>query len=177
MSALLRSGWSSERSSPSPSESFVQQRCLLFCSATDTPSSLILAEVFAGLGIRAYVGKLSMDQNSLPNYIEPSSAAALSSAKSFIDSVKSLAASLPEGQQNLVHPVLTPRFVPTCSDDLLEGLGKLAVDEDVRVQSHMCEALDQVEWVRSSRGRDDEDVFQQVCPKRIVFKKACARAC
>ena len=64
----------------------------------------------------------------------------------------------------MIHPVITPRFVPTCSDELLEGLGKLSKDKGVRVMSHMCEARDQVDWVKNTRaGKEDVKIFNQVC--------------
>lgn len=64
--------------------------------------------------------------------------------------------------QRLVEPVLTPRFVPTCSDDLLSGLGQLSDQLDLRIQSHLAEARDQVDWVLRERGMQDIDVFDKV---------------
>ena len=42
----------------------------------------------------------------------------------------------------LVEPVITPRFVPTCSDELLKGLGRLSAEQGLRVQSHMVRTDD-----------------------------------
>lgn len=42
---------------------------------------------------------------------------------------------------------LTPRFVPTCTSELLAGLGAIAADCEVFVQSHVAENLDEVAWV------------------------------
>ena len=42
----------------------------------------------------------------------------------------------------LTRQVVTPRFIPTCSDALLEGLGRLAAKHRARgcwVQSHLAE--------------------------------------
>jgi guanine deaminase len=38
-----------------------------------------------------------------------------------------------------VRPVITPRFVPTCSPALLHGLGAIARRTGVLVQSHISE--------------------------------------
>lgn len=46
--------------------------------------------------------------------------------------------------ERLVEPVITPRFVPTCTDELLSELGKIARESNLRVQSHMCESAGQV---------------------------------
>jgi guanine deaminase len=64
--------------------------------------------------------------------------------------------------RRIVQPILTPRFVPVCSDALLHFLAKISDERGVRVQSHMCESRDQMEWVEGQRGMKDEDVFDQV---------------
>lgn len=37
-------------------------------------------------------------------------------------------------QSPLVEPVITPRFVISCTDSLLDGLGQLAAEYEVKVQ-------------------------------------------
>ncbi|KAJ3557647.1 hypothetical protein NM688_g1360 [Phlebia brevispora] len=123
-------------------------------------TNLILAKCMMNAGIRAFVGKLSMDISSRPSYIEASAAASLTAVSSFADKCIALNNELPPGT-TLVEPVLTPRFVPTCSDELLLGLGKLSKAKNLRVQSHMAEAYDQVEWVRAERGVEDMEVFER----------------
>ena len=39
----------------------------------------------------------------------------------------------------LVKPIITPRFVPSCTSELMTGLAKLAKEYDVPVQSHLSE--------------------------------------
>jgi guanine deaminase len=43
-----------------------------------------------------------------------------------------------------IHAVVTPRFVPTCTPELLQGLGKLAAHFDTPIQSHISESFDEV---------------------------------
>ena len=62
----------------------------------------------------------------------------------------------------MVEPVITPRFVPTCSDELLQGLGKLCEELGVRAQSHLAEAYDELKWVQDERHMDDIVVFDKV---------------
>jgi cytosine/adenosine deaminase-related metal-dependent hydrolase len=45
---------------------------------------------------------------------------------------------------SLVFPVITPRFVPNCDQELLEGLGDLVKKYDVRVQTHLSECWPEV---------------------------------
>jgi guanine deaminase len=58
---------------------------------------------------------------------------------------------------------LTPRFVPTCTPELLHGLGRLAAESDVLVQTHLAENTDEVAWVASLHpdARSYLDVYDQ----------------
>jgi guanine deaminase len=112
-------------------------------------------------GIRAFIGKLSMDISSRPTYVEASAAGSLKAAREFINALRSEYEQLPD-YEVLVEPIITPRFIPTCSDELLHGLGHLAAQENVRIQSHMSESHDQVEWVKALRNEDDITIFSRV---------------
>ena len=133
--------------------------------------SLILAKVMKEAGLRAFIGKLSMDTSSRPSYIEPSAQASLDSAASFAE--KCYALDEANGPR-LVEPILTPRFVPTCTDPLLHGLGELAAQGrnsvPLRIQSHLAESEDQVAWVKSTRHADDIDVFDKV--RSLILAKS-----
>lgn len=103
-----------------------------------------------------------MDKSTREAYREPGTSASLEAARTFIHDCRALTSRLPP-HRRLVEPVLTPRFVPTSSDEQLRGLGEIAQeDPSLRIQSHLAEAQDQVNWVRSERGREDIDVFDQV---------------
>jgi len=123
-------------------------------------TNLILAETMQRIGIRAFIGKLSMDISTRSTYVEPTHSESISSARSFIDRVRALTSHLPD-HARLVEPVLTPRFVPTCSDALLLGLGELAEQTGVRVQSHLAEARDQMKDVQETRGMSDLEIFER----------------
>ncbi|TBU44458.1 Metallo-dependent hydrolase [Dichomitus squalens] len=133
---------------------------VLLFGTIKTETNLILARAMQDAGIRAYVGKLSMDISSRPTYKEASAEAALIAAQDFCKRCHEEVSTV-DGHQRLVEPVLTPRFVPTCSNDLLLGLGRLAAEQNLRIQSHMAESHDQVQWVRAERKAEDMDVFAQ----------------
>jgi len=138
---------------------------------------MILADVMQMAGIKAFVGKLSMDISSRPSYVEASAQDALSSMESFVEKCRALVSHLPE-HRRLVEPVITPRFVPTCSDDLLTGLGEMSEAKSLRIQSHLAEAHDQVEWVKRERGVPDIEVFDRVssCYQTVSIEKKLKRA-
>jgi len=138
-----------------------------YSSSNNSYPSLILANCMQAAGLRAFVGKLSMDiditsPNSLTKpYVEKSTSESLAASRAFIQRCREIGANLPESQR-LVEPVLTPRFVPTCTDELLAGLGAISETGRIKIQSHLAEAKDQVEWVRAERGIEDLDVFEKV---------------
>ncbi|KAI1793385.1 Metallo-dependent hydrolase [Ganoderma leucocontextum] len=132
---------------------------VLLFGTIKTETNLILARAMQHAGLRAFVGKLSMDVSSRPSYKEASAEAALEAVQDFCHGCREWARKVDD--LCLVEPVLTPRFVPTCSNELLSGLGKLAGENDLRIQSHMAESYDQVEWVRAERKAEDMDVFAQ----------------
>ena len=51
--------------------------------------------------------------------------------------------------RDVVCPIVTPRFAPSCSAELLEGLGKLAKKGSLPIQTHISENPSECELVRS----------------------------
>ncbi|MBL8772418.1 MAG: guanine deaminase [Phenylobacterium sp.] len=101
-------------------------------------ASLALARRCMELGQRAFVGKLSMDNpETCPDfYREAGASAGIASARAFIHAVGELTAA----SNGLVKPVITPRFLPSCTDDLLSGLGELTGVHGCHVQTHCSES-------------------------------------
>ena len=66
----------------------------------------------------------------------------------------------------MVEPVVTPRFVPTCSNELLARLGELSKNESTRVQSHLAESFAEAKWVRDDYQMEDIQVFKKVAVSR-----------
>ncbi|TFK69532.1 Metallo-dependent hydrolase [Pluteus cervinus] len=129
-------------------------------------TNLILAEAMQSAGIRAFIGKVSMDTFSPSNYTENSAPEALDNAREFLGQFECRFSSLCPSERR-VEPVITPRFVPTCTDELLDGLGQLAQNGSgdgkiLRVQSHMAESHDVMEYVPQTRGGlSDLEIFDQ----------------
>ncbi|KAK9901242.1 hypothetical protein WJX75_002216 [Coccomyxa subellipsoidea] len=106
---------------------------LYFASLHLEPTQL-LAQLLHQMGQRAYVGLVCMDRNSKDFYVKSLDQNA-TDTETFIATTRALGSSL-------VHPVVTPRFVPTCSPQLLARLGALAQRHGCHVQSHISESLD-----------------------------------
>ena len=58
------------------------------------------------------------------SYGEPSASASLASLHAFLDGMDRLRLNQPPHAQELVRPIITPRFAPVCSDELLSGLSQ-----------------------------------------------------
>lgn len=108
-------------------------------SSVHKESTKLLMDLFIKSKMRAYIGKVNMDRNSAPD-LKEETAKSLEDTEEIIIEYKN--------KSHLVKPIITPRFVPTCSEDLMEGLGNLAEKYDVPIQSHLSENLDEVKWVK-----------------------------
>ena len=102
-------------------------------------SDELLMELMEETGIVSYVGKVNMDRNA-PDIITEDPARSVASAGRFFDHT--------QGRFSNTYPIVTPRFVPSCSEQVLEGLGRLAAERRAPVQSHLSENPSEVEWVR-----------------------------
>src|SRR6202011_3688998 len=118
----------------------------LYFATIHLPASKILADICDATGQRAYVGKLNADQLSPDYYVETTSSS-LTDTETFIQyCYQTFTPTITRSA--IVHPVITPRFIPTCSYPLLQGLGTLAEKYNCHVQSHAAETVDQLSLVR-----------------------------
>lgn len=110
----------------------------LYFATVHKEASLLLAEICVKKGQRGLVGKVVMDdpEQNPDIYRDPDTGTALADTEEFILAVKALAKSAKQG----VYPVVTPRFIPSCTDEALQGLGELAAKYDTHVQSHCSES-------------------------------------
>ena len=81
-----------------------------------------------------------MDRNSPDGLCEVSAQASIEETERFIKET--------QDKYKNTCPIITPRFVPSCTEELMLGLGKLAQKYGARVQSHLSENPDEVAWVR-----------------------------
>ena len=122
--------------------------CALYFASIHLESCKILADVAVAKGQRAFIGKVCMDQYSPTTYCE-STEAAIAATEEFIGYVANK-------QTKLVSAAITPRFIPSCSMKLLEGLGELGSKYNVVIQSHIAESRDEVALVEQIHATADE---------------------
>lgn len=115
-----------------------------------------LVDICIEMNQRALVGKVAMDDPaSCPAFYRDASAeAGAAGTLALIDYV----AAHP-GNHGLVHPAITPRFLPACTDPLLDRLGGIARDCGCHVQTHCSESDWQHAHAWSRFGRSDAAVL------------------
>ncbi len=103
-----------------------------------TNATLILMEELEKAGVTGFVGKVNMDRNGGKNLQE-------TTEESLCETLRWLDAC---GDFKLVKPILTPRFTPACTNELMAALGKLAAERELPVQSHLSENHGEIAWVK-----------------------------
>ena len=103
-------------------------------------ATLCLMDLLEKSGLETMVGKVNMDRNS-PDYLtEHSAEEALENTRNWLQAIPK--------EYRHCHPILTPRFTPTCSDALMEGLGKIKKEKGIPLQSHLSENKAEIAWVK-----------------------------
>lgn len=103
-------------------------------------SDLLLMELLEKSGLKTYVGKVNMDRNSPDYYIEESTEASVKSTVTFIEEAVN--------RFERTKPIITPRFIPTCSDELMRQLASLKQKYCLPMQSHLSENRGEIKWVK-----------------------------
>ena len=115
-------------------------RAVGFATA-DPDATLVLMDTLEDTGLVTFVGKVNMDRN-VPDYYVEGTEESLADTRAWLDVVRG------ECEYINTKPILTPRFTPSCSKELLSGLGALSAEYGLPVQSHLSESLSEIEWVK-----------------------------
>lgn len=107
----------------------------VYYATVSVETTTMLAEACVSAGQRALVGRVAMDHpDGTPTwYRDEDAAAGIAASATSIDQILALGS-------RLVAPIITPRFAPACTDELLRGLGDLAVATGARIQTHCSES-------------------------------------
>lgn len=116
------------------------------------PATELLMDKMEAAGLHSYVGKVNMNRNS-PEYLcETSVETAIADTERWIQTAL-------DKYQN-TRPIITPRFIPSCTDDMMRGLRTLVEKYRLPVQSHLSENYGEIAWV------------QELCPKSKFYGDA-----
>ena len=107
-------------------------------SSLHTDATLVLMEELEKAGVTGYVGKVNMDIIGLPGVLQETTE----------ESVRETLRWLEGCRFEHVKPIITPRFTPSCTDELMTELGRIARERGLYVQSHLSENTREIELVR-----------------------------
>ena len=105
-----------------------------------TDSTRLLMQLFQEAGMGALVGKVAMNRNCPEGLSE--------SVADMVQGYETLIAEYNKPEA-LVQPIITPRFIPSCTPDMLRACGELAARYQLPVQSHLSENKDEIALVQN----------------------------
>lgn len=115
-----------------------------YYATISVPSTNLLADLCLSYGQRAFIGRCCMDTLSPDFYRDVSPASALADTRATISHIASI-----DPTNALITPIITPRFAPSCSSELMHGLGALQKETNLPVQTHISENKNEVALVKS----------------------------
>lgn len=113
-------------------------RAAVFATAHTEPTWLLMDEL-EKTGLITMVGRVNMDANGPDNLREKDAAYSYAETLRWLEKA---------GQYSRTKPILTPRFVPSCSSKLMQSLGELAKGRGIPVQSHLSENFGEISLVK-----------------------------
>lgn len=102
-----------------------------------TEATILLMKMLEDRGFRGYVGKVSMNRNA-PQLLCESNA--VDEVVSWLNQTETL--------NGNISPILTPRFIPSCTDNLLVDIAQIQKATRLPLQSHLSESLSEVNWIK-----------------------------
>lgn len=102
-------------------------------------ATLLLMDKLEESGLITMVGKVNMDRNA-PDYLTESTEASIRETRLWLSEVP--------GRYQRTKPIITPRFIPSCTDELMKALGEISLEYQLPIQSHLSENLAEIAWVK-----------------------------
>ena len=104
-----------------------------------TPATRLLMQLFQKAGMGALVGKVAMDRNC-PDALSENVGLTVKGYEELIEEF--------DRPGELVKPIITPRFIPSCTPEMLRSCGSLAAKYKLPVQSHLSENKAEIAMVK-----------------------------
>ncbi len=120
-------------------------RACVFASAHSRATEILMEQLEA-TGLVSFVGKVDMDRDAPDGLREPSAEIAAEDTENW--AARTLA------RFTRTKPMITPRFVPSCTDELMAKLGEIREKYDLFVQSHISESVGEIALVKELRPDD-----------------------
>lgn len=116
-----------------------------YFATLDVAATNLLADLCLSMGQRAFVGRVCMDDLRLnPEYYRDASAAeTLRATQQTIDHVRGI-----DPGFDIVSPILTPRFAPSCTREAMAGLAQIHRETGLPIQTHVSENVGEIQLVK-----------------------------
>ena len=112
----------------------------------------LLMDLMEKTGLKAFIGKVNMDRNGSKALQEESAVVSATDTVRWLNDIA--------GKYENVKPILTPRFTPSCSDELMSRLAEIQRAYCLPVQSHLSENKSEIAWVK------------ELCPNTSFYGEA-----
>lgn len=128
----------------------------LYFGTIHNSANLRLAEICSQAGQRAFIGTVAMDNpDQTPDYYRDASPEeAINKTQTFVQAIQDTY------RNGFIQPVITPRFIPSCTTETLQQLGQLAQSQHITVQTHCSESNWEHDYVRERYGHTDSEMLQ-----------------
>ncbi|MGF1668307.1 MAG: amidohydrolase family protein [Acidimicrobiia bacterium] len=128
----------------------------MYYGTVDVDATTSLAATCVARGQRALVGRVAMDHPDGTSewYRDADCVAGVAASADSIEAIRAIGSPL-------VSPIITPRFIPACTDGLLTGLGELAATTGVAVQTHCSESDWEHRYVLERFGHSDTQMLDR----------------
>ena len=100
----------------------------------------LLMRLMEESGLVSYVGKVNMDREASEALTEESADISAYTTFGWINAVRD--------KFRNTKPILTPRFIPCCTDKLMEELREIQMAYGIPVQSHLSESKGEIDFVK-----------------------------
>ena len=107
------------------------------------PATELLMGLMEESGLVSYVGKVNMDREASEALTEENADISAYTTFGWINAVKD--------KYQHTFPILTPRFIPCCTDQLMEELRQIQMTYGIPVQSHLSESKGEIDFVKFLR--------------------------
>ena len=107
------------------------------------PATELLMNLMEESGLVSYVGKVNMDREASEALTEENADISAYTTFGWINAVKD--------KYQHTFPILTPRFIPCCTDQLMEELRQIQMTYGIPVQSHLSESRGEIDFVKFLR--------------------------
>lgn len=106
----------------------------------------LLMEMMEESGLISYVGKVNMDRGASEALMEESADSSALATFAWLNAVKD--------KFQRTKPILTPRFIPCCTDELMQVLKEIQMACGLPVQSHLSESKGEIDFVKFLRPKN-----------------------